>query len=855
MVCALSALFLLVDFVKVPDVQLREGSVAPYDVRASTAFDFTDDEATSQRRAEAAEDVAPVFDFDALLASRLQARVSSAFEAARDARAEAEAAALAETRPLEAHPGSADSGRARDAGTAARTPAGAPAGVDAGLPGGVGALPGGAGSLDAAAPELSREVLDELGRSFSARMGITLDQAELSILVAEGFSGEIEQAVNGLIGQTMRHYIIGDRGQIAATRGPVSVIRIQDSANAELRLQSLDAVRTLEEARQLISLSVLNRIEDGHTGRVAAAVARSTVRSNFSFNQLLTEERRQEAVAGVSPVVLRIAAGTTIARQGDVVDALDVAMVDAIRADHGEGRFWPALAAVFAFCAMLFGTIYSFAGAYIRKFSTEWRDLVAMGALMVVVLALARLTIEISVPLSQALSVTGLAASGMWFLVPVSGAALLVRILINSETSLIFAVVAGVLCGLMMEQQVVFAVFFIVSSVVATGAIGKDRERSSILRAGLFTGLLNVALVLMIDLILAYMGDAGAVAPLQPVWDGVFAFVGGLLAVFLVLGLVPAFEQFGFVTDLQLLEMGNLDHPLLRNLMLRAPGTYHHSVIVGTLAEAAAEAVGCNALLCRVCSYFHDIGKAIKPQYFTENQRDMPNVHDRLPPKMSAQLIIDHVREGGAIARRHKLPQPIIDAIYSHHGTGLLKHFYDKALKDDPEASEADFRYPGPRPSTREMGIIMLADKTEAACRSIRQPTPEKVSKMIQKIINSVIQDGQFQECPLTVRDLYVIAETFKTVILGIHHHRVEYPDTAHISSDGRAAREKSAQQGVPREAVITLELPSEIPPYANPDAATDYESIENLPGLETTEEEPAAPGGPPAVDRSPTEP
>ena len=217
---------------------------------------------------------------------------------------------------------------------------------------------------------------------------------------------------------------------------------------------------------------------------------------------------------------------------------------------------------------------------------------------------------------------------------------------------------------------------------------------------------------------------------------------------------------------------------------------------------------------------------------------------------MSAQLIIDHVREGGAIARRNNLPKPIVDAIYQHHGDGLLKHFYDKARAEDPDVDEADFRYPGPRPSTREMGIIMLADKTEAACRSIQDPTPERISAMIQKIVNSVIQDGQFQDCPLTVKDLYIIAETFQQVMLGIYHHRVEYPDTRAISRGEEGATKP------PPEAVITLELPAleemirqereasnEEPAPSlrpdGPDAANDYESVQNLPGLDTEEQLP----------------
>jgi len=807
-VCAASAV-LLVDFVRVPDMNLAEGAVASRDVEAVAGFDFVDDEATAARREAARAEIEPVYDFDAQLATRLQTRISNTFEMSRLSWVKAVKDRAAEASEAEREAGDADSGGGEEAELA-----------------------------------LTQPVVDTLARSFVEELGLSLDASELAVLVERGFSEEIEAATNTLVAQSMRHNVIADRSLLPPGGGAVLVIRIQEQSRIEQRLLGLDGVHTLEEARRGISLSVLERMDDDPATRVAATLARATIRPNFSYNQLMTEDRRQEAVDAVEPVVLRIARGTTIVREGDVVTASQLAMAEELQHSAGDRNVFAVTGALFAFCTLLLGTVYSFAGVYIRKFSTRWRDLVAMGFLLVLTLGLCRLVVEISEPLVMGNS--ALAPQTIWYLVPIAGVVLLVRILVNSETSLVFALVASLLAGMMMEQRVTYTVFFVVSSVVAAGAIGKDRERSSILRAGFYTGLLSAAFVLLVDLFLLHLPESGGAA-VRPVWDAAFAFFGGVLSSFLVLGLVPLFEQFGFVTDLQLLEMGNLDHPLLRNLMLRAPGTYHHSVIVGTLAEAAAEAVGCNALLCRVCSYFHDIGKAIKPQYFAENQRNMPNVHERLPPRMSAQLIIDHVREGGAIARRNNLPQPIIDAIYQHHGDGLLKHFYDKARAQDPSAEEADFRYPGPRPDTREMGIIMLADKTEAACRSIQDPTPERVSAMIQKIVNSVIQDGQFQDCPLTVKDLYIIAETFQQVMLGIYHHRVEYPDTRAISRGEEGATKP------PAEAVITLELPAleemirqdreaagaPVPPPVvpdGPDAANDYESVQNLPGLDTEE-------------------
>jgi putative nucleotidyltransferase with HDIG domain len=250
------------------------------------------------------------------------------------------------------------------------------------------------------------------------------------------------------------------------------------------------------------------------------------------------------------------------------------------------------------------------------------------------------------------------------------------------------------------------------------------------------------------------------------------------------------------------MELANLNHPLLRQLMLRAPGSYHHSVIVGTLAEAGAAAIGANSLLAKVASYFHDIGKAPKPQYFVENQKGGINKHMALDPFTSAHVIISHVVDGGRMAKEHALPQPIIDNIYMHHGTGILQYFYAAACSQvgDPSTiDEAAFRYPGPKPNTREAGVIMLADKVEAATRTLKVPDEHNIRTMIGRIVQSVITDGQLSECPLTFEEIDKISETFVAVLVGIYHQRIEYPQTADLS--------RAAAGGHPAEGTNTLEL------------------------------------------------
>jgi putative nucleotidyltransferase with HDIG domain len=756
-------------------------------------FEFRDESATQARISAAVDGVGPVYDLDAGLSERQQQRILSAYEQGRGAYAEALAAAVDESgEPIDLDP----------------------------------------------------TVLNQLGAGFVEELGLDLRTDEQIHLARSGFSSDLQDLTLEMVAVGLRGYVVADRSVLPRRAQSVTVIRLNGDKRDEITLDSFDDVRTVDEARQDIALYALEHYggrddSEAELVRLSVAIARSAVRSNFSDNQLMTEDRRHAAATTVAPVVLSIDRGTAVVRDGDVVSQHQLDLVKEMMASQ-EGRSpWAVVGSLFAFCLLLCTSVYWFARAYIRKFSALRRDIEALGLLLVFTVLLARLIIEIGDPISA--SNSAISARAIWYLVPVAGSALLVRILINSETSLVFGIVAASLCGLMMEQSAIYTVFFIISSVIAAGAIGKRRERSAILQAGVFTGLLNAAFVLLMSLVEANLVDAvgGNAAALAPGWAALFAFLGGILSAFLVLGLVPLFELVGFDTDLKLLELGNLDHPLLRNLMLRAPGSYHHSVMVGTLAEAAAEAIGANALLCRVCSYFHDIGKAVRPQYFVENQRDDLSRHSRLTPHQSARVIIDHVRDGVEIASKHKLPRPIVDNIAMHHGTGLVHYFYRQALaeSEDGRVDPADFTYPGPRPNTREAGVIMLADKIEAACRSIREPTPELVAAMIQKIINSVLSEGQFDECPLTVAEIRVIAEVFQKTVLAIHHHRIEYPDPPATPSkvDGKPLPESSQD-----EPVITLELNARevleqtsdrpIPPEPG---SVDYEAPEHLPGFE----------------------
>jgi putative nucleotidyltransferase with HDIG domain len=335
----------------------------------------------------------------------------------------------------------------------------------------------------------------------------------------------------------------------------------------------------------------------------------------------------------------------------------------------------------------------------------------------------------------------------------------------------------------------------LISGFTAVSLTLQVRRRSKLIRAGVGVGLA----IWLLSLTFGLIGPINLFPPSANDWgmigiQSALAVGNGLVTAMIVGGALPILEHlFQVTTDISWLEASDLNHPLLRRMTIEAPGTYHHSLVVANLAEAAAEAIKANATLCRVCSYFHDVGKLVKPDYFTENMNFERNPHDDLAPSMSALIIIAHVKEGVDLALKHKLNQRIIDIIQEHHGTSLVYYFYKRALQqhdearaggkimkmredDIPEVSEESFRYSGPRPQTKESGIISLADAVESASRSIEKPTPQKIEQLVTEIIQQRIADHQLDECELTLGELGVIAERFRFTLMTMLHTRIAYP-------------------------------------------------------------------------------
>jgi putative nucleotidyltransferase with HDIG domain len=369
------------------------------------------------------------------------------------------------------------------------------------------------------------------------------------------------------------------------------------------------------------------------------------------------------------------------------------------------------------------------------------------------------------------------------FITPVALGSVLIMILLNAPlawiSTLIFAITASIIFNNEAALQFDFRYGFValVVGYASVFSLNRASHRLTILRAGLTNSAFSVLSVVILLLLNNHYSIKEVILALS------FAATGGILTAVLVIGILPFFEAaFGILSPLKLVELSNPNVPLLRKLLTETPGTYHHSIMVGNLSEAAAESIGADGLLCRIGSYYHDIGKTRRPSYFIENQSNMENPHDTMDPSLSKSIIIAHPREGVEMLKEHKIPKPIRDIAEQHHGTTLLKYFYHKALQKLEETgaqvilTEEDYRYPGPKAQSKEAAIVGIADCVEAAVRSLRNPSMEQIDTMVEKIIKQRLEDGQFNECDLTLKELNTIDKALCETLHGIYHSRIEYP-------------------------------------------------------------------------------
>jgi len=438
----------------------------------------------------------------------------------------------------------------------------------------------------------------------------------------------------------------------------------------------------------------------------------------------------------------------------------------AIHERSGAERFIGGLLTACLLLAILYRDILRYKPAYFKNYNM----LILLGFMIASTLLLGRFFEYILVNLARGIGLAPMEIT--WFGIPIAAGAMLATLLFDFHTAIVFSFVVSLLSGLWLNSAI-FPVYAFIASLTAAFSVIRCKRRSALLRGGFYVGVISGVTA---SILLLFTGEFFSAKAFPAV---MFALSSGISVTAVVSVMLPILEYtFKVTTDISLLELLDMEQPLMKNLMITAPGTYHHSVIVGNLVESAAEAVGVNPLLARVSSYYHDIGKIKMPEYFVENQSSSLSKHEKLAPHMSSMIISSHVKEGVELANQHKLPQPIIDIIEQHHGTSLMTFFYQKAKgqREENEPAEEEYKYPGPKPQTRVAALVMMADAVEAASKVLNDPTPARIAALVDKIINHIFLEGQLDECELTLKDISEIKKHFSYILTGIMHKRIDYP-------------------------------------------------------------------------------
>lgn len=461
---------------------------------------------------------------------------------------------------------------------------------------------------------------------------------------------------------------------------------------------------------------------------------------------------------------------------------LIIALLTAIAIQSSIGI--ESLTGGFLVACLLLSILYRDILRYKPQYMKKYPMLVLLGLMIITTILMGRLSYYVLLNFSKGFGF--LSVEGAVYGMPIPAGAMLITLLFDFHTAIFFSFIVSLLSGLWLHDPI-YPVYAFVGSLTAAFSVIRCKKRSALLKGGFFAGGANVITAIILLLSQGQIFTEKAVSTL------LFAASTGLSVPAVVSLLLPVLEYvFNITTDISLLELLDLNQPLMKSLMINAPGTYHHSVIVGNLVESAAEAVGVNPLLARVSAYYHDIGKIKMPEYFIENTS--VSKHDKLTPHMSSIIIGSHIKEGVELARQHKLPQSIIDIIQQHHGTSLMAYFYQKAkdhvIADHP--AEEDYKYTGPKPQTRVAALVMMADAVEAASRVLTDPTPARIAALVDRIINHIFLEGQLEECELTLKDISEIKNHFSYILTGILHKRVDYPgfDFSEGQTDGSPHKE-----------------------------------------------------------------
>ncbi|MEW6378999.1 MAG: HDIG domain-containing metalloprotein [bacterium] len=739
--------YLILPIVSVPIVPMQVGDISPHDIKAPKDFQVEDRATTIKRQNDAEARILAIYDYDGRLLADIDQKLHRAFDL------------LREVAPSGNKPPDEQGEKEGEA---------APESDQEGTP-------------------FSQSPIEDQWEYFKDETYLALPLEDFKHLVHYPEKDQLKDTISSLMNKIMHMGVVGSLN-FPLEEEKKGFIKRNILTGQEMIIKDTSEIFDEQGAKEYAQKAAKSLFPQDHkTSRLVAEILKGLIYPNMTLNLSETRLRKIQAIESVKPSFFQIKKGEMIVREGEKITESQVAKInELIRIMEQENVFLSFFGmAMITLLTLLM--VFLFIYRYHPPMTKNIKDLVLIALIILVTIFFNKMFVYVANGLSA--TVSQIEHSSYLYAFPFAAAAMLAAILLDTQIAVMIAVVTAIFSSLLLGKNFYFFLVAFFGSMGAIYGLLYKAHRTAVVRGGAMVSLVNLAVIIPLDL------TRGILVSSQGIFDCIFGIVGGLASATLVSALLPIFESlFKLTTDIKLLELLNMNQPILRRLAMEAPGTYHHSIVVGNLAEAACEAIGANSLLARVASNYHDIGKVKKPRYFVENQMNFKNEHERLAPSMSGLILISHVRDGVELARQNKISPAIIDIISQHHGTSLIKFFYKKA-KDQEEQKlqvikEEDYRYPGPKPQTKEAGIVMLADVVEAASRTLTDPSPSRIRGLILTIINHVFQDGQLDECELTLKDLNQIAGSFNRILTGIFHQRIAYPHIQPGSGEGK--KEKS---------------------------------------------------------------
>lgn len=736
------------------------GDVAKRDIKAPRNFFIEDKEATNLKRNEVKESVKNVYDFDADLIEKIASNINAAMKIPQEL--------FKKGNPQNPEP----------------------------------------------APTF--EIVLDTQPAFEENLGIEISKGAYSILYKHQFSPDISLKIKTIIETILTNGVVANK-EILLKEAHKGIILRSIGSKEERTVNNLKLFYGPDQAKTMVRIEGQPILKDlnYNLSNLIVDLCQRLLQPNITLNKNETEKRIQTAQDKIKPILYKIKAGEMILREGERVDKVQLVKLLALKEQIEEKDIFissTGIALITFFSILVIYTLFLKDHKRLKTDHNKHIFFLALG--LALYLTFAKFSTYIAQSANPEIT-WDLSSVSFFMIIPIPAAAMLTCLFLGFDIAVIFTIILSLLTSLAFSGSFEVFVFFFLSSITAAWWIKEKQERKNFIMAGFKLAVFNAVLALSIGFYSLARPDVVILAK-----EMMLAFCGGLFSATFTVGFTPLIEiLFDYTTDSKFLEFSNLDRPLIKKLMIEAPGTYNHSIIVATLAEAAASAIDAGTLKAKVMGYYHDIGKLDKTLYFIENQTDGKNRHDKLSPSMSALVLIGHVKKGVELAKKYKLGNEIIEGIIQHHGTSLIKYFYQKSLNSgNVTVKEEDFRYPGPKPQTREAGIVMLADVAEAAVRALERPTPARIQGRVKELINDIFADGQLEECELTLKDLHQIAKSFNNILTSIYHSRIEYPD--------KSQEKKNEKNGSPKDTDRQSAKKENINGYNPPKDKTDLKRL-----------------------------